>query len=159
MAKVRFRSTVRPSLDNPVKDPAAQAHFKALWQDPEYRAKMALRKCGRPLGSRDGISKKTRARFWKQARFEATLTMKKLEQAGKLVEADDYAREALHEALVTMRLPGTARDKVAAARLVLDFTMAKPASKSEITVNKAEEWLAAVAEDNDQADKGDASDA
>lgn len=86
--------------------------------------------------------------FLRQARLEATLTMKKLDKAGVLDDADDMARAALHEALVVMRGPTTAKDKLTAARLVLDFTKAKPASKQEIQVSTAEAWLEEVTQDN-----------
>ena len=86
--------------------------------------------------------------------------MNKLEKAGVLIDADDMAKEALHEALSIMRMEIAQKDRLAAARLVLDFTKAKPAQKTELTVNKAEEWLAAVTADNvkeaDQSDAGDA---
>lgn len=90
------------------------------------------------------------------ARFKATMTMKKLDAAGILDDADAQAREALHKALEVMRMPLPAKDLLAAARLVLDFTKAKPAQKQEITVNTAEEWLQAVVEDakKAEADKG-----
>jgi hypothetical protein len=97
--------------------------------------------------------------FWRQARFEATLTMKKLDKAGVLNDADDQAREALHAALSIMRMEIAQKDRLAAARLVLDFTKAKPAQRTELTVNKAEEWLAQVTQQNEKADQGDAGDA
>ena len=40
-----------------------------------------------------------------------------------------------------MQVPGETRERLAAARLVLDFTN-RPASKSEVTIGKAEEFLA-----------------
>jgi hypothetical protein len=43
-----------------------------------------------------------------------------------------------------MRVPGETRERLAAARLVLDFTKSRPASKSEVTIGKAEEFLASL---------------
>lgn len=87
-------------------------------------------------------------RFQKQARFEATLTMKKLDAAGVLDDTDAQSREAIHKGLEIMRNgAASVKDQLAAARLVLDFTKAKPASKTELTVSAAEEWLDAVTQD------------
>jgi hypothetical protein len=146
--------------------PHISERLKLQWQDPEYRAKQltTLREGQRKHGSvrygvPDGMRKSQAKWFWRQARFEATLTMKKLDKAGVLDDADEFAREALHSALSIMRMEITQKDRLAAARLVLDFTKAKPAQKSEITVNKAEEWLAQVTQQNEKADEGDAGDA
>ena len=54
---------------------------------------------------------------------------------------DEYALEALRTAVEIMREPGQNRDRLTAARMVLDFTKTKPAAKSEITVGKAEAYL------------------
>ena len=48
-----------------------------------------------------------------------------------------------------MRVVGDNRERVAAARLVLDFTKQKPASKSELAVSKAEDFLSSLLEDED----------
>lgn len=74
--------------------------------------------------------------------------MNKLEAAGVLEDADAQAKEALKAAIAVMRGPVSPKDKLAAARLVLDFTKAKPAQKQDITVSKAEAWLEAVTKDN-----------
>ena len=54
---------------------------------------------------------------------------------------DEYAVEALKTAVEIMREPAQNRDKLTAARMVLDFTKTKPVSKSEVTVGKAEAFL------------------
>ena len=57
-------------------------------------------------------------------------------------EIDDvYAVEALKAAVEIMREPGQNRDRLTAARMVLDFTKTKPAAKSEVTIGKAEAFL------------------
>ena len=40
-----------------------------------------------------------------------------------------------------MREPGQNRDRLTAARMVLDFTKTKPATKQDVTIGKAEEFL------------------
>ncbi len=141
----------------------ARARMTATWADPERAEarRQAIRDNtpGR-FGIPNGMNKKQAKFFWRQARFEAALTMNKLEKAGVLDDADEMSREALKEALAIMRMPIQQKDRLAAARLVLDFTKAKPAQRTELTVNKAEEWLAAVTEANGkEADEGDAGDA
>jgi hypothetical protein len=54
---------------------------------------------------------------------------------------DVYAIEALKAAVEIMREPGQNRDRLTAARMVLDFTKTKPAAKSEVTIGKAEAFL------------------
>jgi len=57
-------------------------------------------------------------------------------------EIDDvYAIEALKAAVEIMREPGQNRDRLTAAKMVLDFTKIKPVAKSEIVVGKAEAFL------------------
>jgi len=54
---------------------------------------------------------------------------------------DIYAIEALKTAVQIMREPSQSRDRLTAARMVLDFTKTKPAAKSEVTIGKAEAFL------------------
>lgn len=142
----------------------ASQTIRHLWADPEWRAALLARRNNkRPDGGVGGsgipgrMNLATFKRFRTQARFEATLTMKKLDKAGVLNDADDMAREALHTALEIMRLPIANKEKLAAANTVLTYTKAKPAQKTELTVSKAEEWLEAVtadAETNESSDSG-----
>jgi hypothetical protein len=147
-----------------VKSPATTERNLRNWADPVYRAEHSARLAamagqGRRYGIPNGMNRRQAKWFWRQARFEATLTMKKLDKAGVLNDADEHAREAIHAALSVMRMEVAQPVRLAAARLVLDFTKAKPAQRTELTVNKAEEWLAQVTEQNEKADKGDAGDA
>jgi hypothetical protein len=64
---------------------------------------------------------------------------------------DDYAKEALTTAVEVMRVPGETRERLAAARLVLDFTRSKPAAKSEVTIGKAEEFLSSLLDEEDDS--------
>jgi hypothetical protein len=101
--------------------------------------------------------------FWRQARFEATLTMKKLIAAGIVSEDEVQGNKALHYVLSVMKAPVDQKIGLQAARTVLEWTRPKPVSKSEVTINKAEEWLEAVTSDNErippevnETDAGDA---
>ena len=53
------------------------------------------------------------------------------------------SKAALETAVEVMRMVGDNRERVAAARLVLDFTKQKPASKSEVALSKLKTSLAA----------------
>jgi hypothetical protein len=72
--------------------------------------------------------------------------MKKMADTGQLPD-DPMAVEALKEAMTVLRSPITPKEKIAAARLVLDFTKAKPTTKIEHTVRSAEDILDEMAED------------
>lgn len=68
---------------------------------------------------------------------------------------DEYSKEALKTAVEVMRVDGATRERLQAARLVLDFTKSKPANKSEVTIGKAEDFLASLlADDEKEADDG-----
>lgn len=118
-----------------------------------------MRGVPRRQGVPDGMRKAEADVLNTAAKESARETMSELVKSGALGDLDAKAAEALESAIEVMRKPGSKQVQLQAARLVLDFTKSKPASKSDITVNKAEEWLAAVATENDD-DKGEvASDA
>jgi len=62
---------------------------------------------------------------------------------------DEYSKEALRAAVSIMREPAQNRDKLTAARLVLDFTRSKPAASVEVTVGKAESFLSSLLIEHD----------
>lgn len=63
-----------------------------------------------------------------------------MRDAGQLPD-DPRAVEALEETVKTLRAAESPKDKIAAARLILDFTKAKPAQKIEATVRTHEDFL------------------
>lgn len=73
--------------------------------------------------------------------------MKKMADNGQLPD-DPRAVEAIQEAMTVLRSPISAKDKIAAARLVLDFTKAKPTAKVEHTIRSAEDILDDMADDD-----------
>jgi hypothetical protein len=66
----------------------------------------------------------------------------------KLVPDDPKVTKAFEAAVQVLESPMTQTVKLQAARLILDFLKAKPVAKSEITVQKAEDWLAQVTADH-----------
>ena len=121
-------------------------YFAELMSTPEGRAKRKewstrpRKNAGRPKGVPDGHRKETIEPLRKELRKEAeevvAIMAKKTD-----IEADDYAKEALTTAVEIMRAPDATRERLAAARLVLDFTKQKPASKSEMAISQAESFL------------------
>jgi hypothetical protein len=142
--------------------PGTAAANKALWADPVWRAMMMEKRkaagvLARGFSSRygvpDGMRKVEADKLCAVAHESAKDTMSELKKSGAIGDLDPRAEEALQSAIEVMRKPGSKSVQLTAARLVLDFTKSKPASKSEISVNKAEEWLAQVAV-NDVGDEG-----
>lgn len=80
------------------------------------------------------------------ARQDAKRIMQRMKDAGQVPD-DPRAAEALQKTVETLRTAESAKDKIAAARLILDFTKAKPAQKSEVTVRSAEDILDEMAGD------------
>lgn len=67
------------------------------------------------------------------------------------IPKSEFAREAIEAAVESMRMEAiNVKDKLAAARLVLEFTMAKPAAQSEVTVKTAESFLADIAKEMEE---------
>jgi hypothetical protein len=88
------------------------------------------------------MTKKKADALWAVARRKAQIDMANIKKSMDLPAA---AEEALTSALEVMRSPMTQAMKLSAAKLVLDFTMAKPAAKSDVTIASAELWLAGLA--------------
>lgn len=140
-------------------------YFSTLMSTPEGRAKRkewsnkARKNAGRPRGVPDGHRKETIEPLRKKAREEA----KKVTQimSKKYNIEDDYAKEALSTAVEIMRLDGEVRSRLAAARLVLDFSKSKPATKSDVSISKAEDFLTSLLkeEEHGQETKGDTQEA
>jgi len=120
-------------------------YFSKLMQTEEGRA---LRKQwstkkrkngGRPVGTPDGYTLEAITPIRKQAQKDAERIVAIMAKDNNI--DDEYAVEALKTAVEIMREPAQNRDKLTAARMVLDFTKTKPVSKSEVTVGKAEAFL------------------
>jgi hypothetical protein len=139
--------------------PHQSERWKQYWADPERRAKMIEhnRRIARDPNKRtrfgipDGMRKEEADAARAAAHERAHKKVAKMKEKGIIPpDIDERAEKALTVAVEILEEPGDKRTRLAAGRLLLDFLKAKPASKSEITVNKAEEWLAAVADDDDE---------
>lgn len=99
-------------------------------------------KQGRPKGLPDGMGAKAFAVHKVQVEAETKIIMEKIVADNDLNPKDDaYAIEALETAVTVMRMQGDVRNKLGAAKLVLEYTKAKPSTKSEVTLNTAEALL------------------
>jgi hypothetical protein len=137
--------------------------LRRKWQDPVWRAAIMEKRRLQGIekkktrsfrqGVPDGMRKAEAEALWAKAAGVADRFIKIMEDAGELPEVvvpdseEAMAKEALREACKIALGPYPVREKLAAQRVILDFTKAKPESKSKITLDKSEEWLAAVAED------------
>lgn len=144
------------------KKPKVSAAMKLRWQDPEYRERQARvraqwaedRKTNPQHFTRhrvpDGMRKHVAVKKWAKAEQLADRFITMLKEQGDLpsVVVPDtdaaMAEGALREAYVMAVGPGDNKIKTANIRTILDFTKSKPESKSKITVDKAEDWLAAA---------------
>jgi uncharacterized protein YdgA (DUF945 family) len=96
----------------------------------------------RPLGLEEWEAERER-NFARMYAKEVT----KLMVEKQVIEDDPKVVKAFEKAMEVLEGPVNSRDKLSAARLILDFLKAKPVSKSEVTVQKAEDWLAQVTAD------------
>ena len=129
-------------------------YFSTLMSTPEGRelrkqwSTKPRKNAGRPKGVPDGYTKHEIEPIRAKAKKEAKEVVKIM--ADKYDIEDDYSREALETAVEVMRVPGETRERLAAARLVLDFTKSKPVSKSEVAVAKAEDFLASLLAEDEE---------
>lgn len=105
-------------------------------------------KGGRPLGVPDGHSKETIKPIVEKAQKEAKKVVSIMKKEYDI--EDPRAEEALETAVEIMRTPVHNRDRLQAAKLILDFTKVKPVAKSEVTIGKAEEFLSSLLDGGDE---------
>jgi hypothetical protein len=150
------RAVSPPKVLTHPKNARPNNYFKTLMSTPEGRA---LRKewsnkpkknAGRPKGVPDGHRKETIAPLREQAKLDAKKVVEIM--SDKFNIEDEYQKEALTTAVEVMRLVGETRERLAAARLVLDFTKSKPASKSDVSISRAEDFLATLLQEDEQPD-------
>lgn len=101
---------------------------------------------GRKAGVPSSRTSQQHAAFVAAQQPEIERIMKKMADQG-IIPDDPRAEEALREAVQVLRVVETAKDKLAAARLILDFTKSKPTAKVEHTIKSAEDFLDEMADD------------
>lgn len=164
----RKRKTSPRPVKTKVKRPDIGPIMRAKWADPEWVAKNAPAfQAGRDklknnpeLGTRrgvpDGMRKAEADAIWAKAAEYSKRLIKIMEDAGEFTPAEvtvpgseeEMGKQALAEAFKIALGPLThAVTKNAAIRTVLEWTKAKPESKSSLNLNGAEQWLAQVQAD------------
>jgi len=104
-------------------------------------------------GVPNGMRKRDAIPLWERARELSTRFIKLMEEAGEVPVVvvpdsdEEKAKQALAEAFTLAVGPSTQQIKIQAINTVLAYTKSKPESKSKLTLDKAEDFLAAVAAD------------
>ena len=131
-------------------------YFATLMETEEGRAlrrkwsTKPRKNAGRPRGVPDGYRKETIEPIRSKVKTEARKVVEIMAEQFNI--EDEYAKTALETAVEVMKTPGENRERVAAARLVLDFTKSKPSAKSEVSISKAEDFLASLMIPDDEDD-------
>jgi hypothetical protein len=112
---------------------------------------------GRTPGHSHGVTLKTALRYRQDAQRDARKIVKYMKEK-KIFEADNnLAEEALEAAVTVVRDKSVpVKDKLAASKLVLEYTQSKPVQKSDVNVHAAEAFLQGVLDDvkQEKADGG-----
>lgn len=127
----------------------SKSRLKQLWADPEWRAKKleqmkSVKGRGRPHGVPDGYRKNTIAPIRERIREENQLIIRHMMATKQFTPDNDVSEAAFSTLLEAIRVPGALKDRISAAKALLEFTQRKPAAYSEVTLNKAETFLEAV---------------
>lgn len=120
-----------------------------LWRAKRHAPGVRL---GRPPGSVTGYSGAQYKKQKAKAKAEAKEIVALMEKKGFEIPKAEFAREAIEVAVEIMRTDAmNAKDKLSAARTVLEWTLSKPVAQSEVSVKRAEDFLSAVLDAEDKA--------
>ena len=112
----------------------------------------------RPPGWQAGMKMKTYLRYVADGKREARKILRYMTDKKMFVPDNDVSEEAFKVVLEVLRAPAHARDKLAAAKTLLEYTQRKPVAASEMTLNSAESFLDAIlAEEKKERDEARAS--
>lgn len=140
----------RANPDHPNYDPALREKYLAT------RAKAAEKRAKTNTGVPWGFTREDWDRRWQWRLSQADLLISHMEKTGMVETPEDgpeaeekgYARESLKTAFAFVLEPKlSAKDRLAAASLVLSYTKSKPVQKTALAVSSAEDFLASIAED------------
>ena len=101
-------------------------------------------------GARPYVTKVENIRMRKKARYHASqIVPKMIEQYGAHMDDDEkvLAGKALTTAVEIMDIRGDDKNRLSAARLILDFTKTKPVTKVDVEVHTAEKFLDEISDD------------
>ena len=113
-----------------------------LWTDKRF---LKGQTAGRPKGSITGYNFTQNNRRKAKAKAEAKEIVALMEKKGYEIPKQEFAKESIETAVEIMRMTEISpKDKLTAARTVLEWTLAKPVAQSEVSIKKAEDFLAMV---------------
>ena len=119
---------------------------RKLWN--LWREKRKGSKLGRPRGSTESYLKSERDKIKAVAKAEAKEIVKYMESKGYVIPKVEFAKEAIETAVELMRRDDiNPKDKLAATKTVLEFTLSKPATESTVNVRSAESFLEDIAKE------------
>ena len=102
-------------------------------------------KVGRPHGLQDGVGLKAYLKKLEVAKVTADKAITIMAEKKIWVADNATAENAMRNAIEIMESQqGTTQNRLAAAKVVLEYTQQKPISKSETTLKTAEEFLASI---------------
>ena len=114
-----------------------------MWTDKRYAAGVQL---GRPKGGTEGFLKTKREKLKSKAKAEAKIIVQIMESKGYEIPKKEFAREAIETAVEVMRRDDIhPKDKLTAAKVILEYTLSKPASEANVNVRTAESFLEDIA--------------
>lgn len=113
-----------------------------LWTDKRFMPGVRI---GRPRGAVTGFSGTDYKKQKSKAKAEAKEIVALMEKKGFEIPKAEFAREAIEVAVEIMRTDAmNPKDKLSAARTVLEWTLSKPVAVSEVSVKRAEDFLTSV---------------
>ena len=120
-----------------------------MWTDKRYAVGVRL---GKPKGATEGYLKAKRDKVITVAKAEAKIIVEYMEQTkGYEIPRQEFAKEAIVTAVEIMRRDDIhPKDKLTAAKTVLEWTLAKPATEANVNVKTAESFLEDIAEEMKQ---------
>lgn len=119
---------------------------RKLWN--LWREKRKGSKLGRPRGATESYLKSERDKIKAVAKAEAKEIVKYMESKGYVIPKVEFAKEAIETAVELMRRDDiNPKDKLAATKTVLEFTLSKPATESTVNVRSAESFLEDIAKE------------
>ena len=107
---------------------------------------------GRPHGVPDGYRKAQIEPLRAQIKAENKIIVRYMVATKKFEPDNNISEQAFETLLEAIRVPGALKDRISAAKALLEFTQKKPAAYNEVTLNKAETFLEAVLEEAKSAE-------
>lgn len=134
--------------------------MRYLWGDPWHRKRMLAKRRREQAKNPakysrynvpDGMTRKQANKAWAQTKRKVSKFIEMMKDDNILPDViipnsdEAKAEAALRETCLIAFGPGAKPQKLQALRTILEYTKAKPESKSKVTLNKSEDFLAAIA--------------